>query len=78
MVGMSKVSYDRCNRVSLYHMQDISLADALTSEPARVTIISHLHHTSPDVAGVTREKGLDVVAINRQTSIKSKLAADGT
>src|SRR5690349_22089931 len=78
MVGMSKVGNDCCNRVAFYHMQDITLADALASELARIAIISYLHHTSTDVAGVTREKALHVVAINWQTSVKPELTADWT
>jgi hypothetical protein len=76
VIGSSQIRDDGGRRVPLRNVEDILVQDTVTPEPAHIAVVPHFQHVSVNVVSVTGKKGLYIVPIDGQATLKSELAAD--
>ena len=58
-------------------MDYINFSDVLAAKLSCVSIIANLKYMCANITGVECEKTLDVVTVNRKTSVEAPHTADG-
>ena len=59
-----------------FNVKHIACGHPVASEPARIGVVCNLHDMPADVRRILRQKALNIIPINRQTSIVPELAAE--
>src|SRR5262249_46905758 len=76
MPGAGEIGNNRRAGVVRMDVEDVAAVYAVAAELASVSVVADLEHVAMDAVGIGGKESLDVIAIDRETSVAAKLPAD--